>query len=195
MKHLILGCFIVSLFLFFRLDANAGNGFIEFPDNGHFYKSSNDCGTWEESRFLAAAFDFMDLQCHLATITSQAENDFIENQIFAVNAFIGGFQGPGASEPGGDFEWVTGETFSYTMWGSSQPDDFQGVEDCIEFRLDGTWNDQDCANFRGCIIECEAPPPSGPIVIIPTMGQWGMIIATILLGFFAVFALRKRIKS
>jgi len=31
--------------------------------------------------------------------------------------------------------------------------------------------------------------PSGPLVIIPTMGQWGMIIATILLGFFAVYRL------
>ena len=38
-------------------------------------------------------------------------------------------------------------------------------------------------------------PPSGPLVIIPTMGQWGMIIATILLGFFAIAALRRRIKS
>ena len=37
--------------------------------------------------------------------------------------------------------------------------------------------------------------PSGPLVIIPTMGQWGIIIATILVGFFAVFTLRRRIKS
>jgi len=36
---------------------------------------------------------------------------------------------------------------------------------------------------------------SGPVTIIPTLGQWGMIIATILLGFFAVFAIRRRIKS
>jgi len=38
-------------------------------------------------------------------------------------------------------------------------------------------------------------PPSGPIVIIPTMGQWGMIIALIILGFFAVIALRRRTES
>ena len=38
-------------------------------------------------------------------------------------------------------------------------------------------------------------PTTGPVTIIPTMGQWGMIIATILLGFFAVFAIRIRIKS
>jgi len=38
-------------------------------------------------------------------------------------------------------------------------------------------------------------PPSGPVAIIPTMGQWGMIIATILFGFFAIAALRKRRES
>jgi len=34
-------------------------------------------------------------------------------------------------------------------------------------------------------------PPSGPIAIIPTMGQWGMIIASVILGFFAIIRLRR----
>jgi len=38
-------------------------------------------------------------------------------------------------------------------------------------------------------------PPSGPIVIIPTIGQWGMIFATVLLGIFAIIALRRRTES
>ncbi len=53
----------------------------------------------------------------------------------------------------------------------------------------------DCAaDFQGAETECsnvECTQPSG----IPTMGQWGMIIATILLGFFAIAALRKRTES
>jgi len=36
------------------------------------------------------------------------------------------------------------------------------------------------------------PIPIAPVVIIPTMGQWGMIFATVLLGFFAVRMLRNR---
>jgi len=36
------------------------------------------------------------------------------------------------------------------------------------------------------------PPPPVQTIIIPTMGQWGMIIATILLGFFAIRMLRNR---
>ena len=46
-----------------------------------------------------------------------------------------------------------------------------------------------------CIDAIAFGPTPGPIVIIPTMGQWGMIIATILLGFFAIAALRKRRES
>jgi len=38
----------------------------------------------------------------------------------------------------------------------------------------------------------EPEPPSGPIVIIPTMSQWGMIFATIILGMFAVLRLRRK---
>lgn len=38
-------------------------------------------------------------------------------------------------------------------------------------------------------------PPSGPIVIIPTMGQWGMIFATIILGIFAVIRLRRKVSE
>jgi len=49
--------------------------------------------------------------------------------------------------------------------------------------------------FRGVFPCGEPPEETGPVVIIPTMGQWGMIIATIFLGFFAVVALRRRIKS
>jgi len=33
--------------------------------------------------------------------------------------------------------------------------------------------------------------PSGPTVIIPTMGQWGMVIASVILGFFAIIRLRR----
>jgi len=39
------------------------------------------------------------------------------------------------------------------------------------------------------------PPPGPPVVVIPTMGQWGMIVAIIILGFFAVIALRRRTES
>jgi len=38
-------------------------------------------------------------------------------------------------------------------------------------------------------ITCDPPPPSGT-VIIPTMGQWGMLLAAVVLGIFAIIRLR-----
>ena len=74
-----------------------------------------------------------------------------------------------------------------------------GSADISSIRISGTR--PDCClglafdNFNVRSSGDEPPPPSGPIVIIPTMGQWGMIIATILVGFFAVVALRRRKES
>jgi len=48
-----------------------------------------------------------------------------------------------------------------------------------------------CGTF--CADEC--PEPEGPTVIVPTMGQWGMIIAALFLGFFAVLKLRRKTES
>ena len=50
------------------------------------------------------------------------------------------------------------------------------------------------ADFQGAETECsnvECPQPA-PTVIVPTMGQWGMILSALLLGFYAVLRLRKR---
>ena len=79
------------------------------------------------------------------------------------------------------------------------------IEGCVEFGFcdeendtcPGVPNDSLCAEGEICELatgNC-IELPSGPIVIIPTMGQWGMIFASIILGIFAVVALRRRIKS
>jgi hypothetical protein len=74
---------------------------------------------------------------YLATITSPAENAFvfslIDNAAFWTQSandhgpWIGGFQPPGSSEPGGGFTWVTQpgassvEPFSYANWEAGEP--------------------------------------------------------------------------
>jgi len=53
-------------------------------------------------------------------------------------------------------------------------------------------NSLECAvGFKGAETECssvECPQP----LSVPTMGQWGMILSALLLGFYAVLRLRKR---
>jgi len=42
------------------------------------------------------------------------------------------------------------------------------------------------------LAECGLSEPSGPLVIIPTLSQWGMILTTIILGIFAVIVIRRK---
>jgi len=86
---------------------------------------------------------------HLATITSQAEQDFIRTLLIDNNAqgflyhYLGGFQDPGVTNPSAGWQWVTGETWSYTSWEGGEPNDFYGVasEQILAIRFNqGGWN-------------------------------------------------------
>ncbi len=94
---------------------------------------------------------------YLATITSQAENDFV--YALSVPLFVqaigneygpwlGGYQLPGSSEPAGGWVWVTGEPFEYTAWAVGEPSQTAGPlnEDRIHYLGHGgpapAWNDQ-----------------------------------------------------
>ena len=88
---------------------------------------------------------------HLATITSQDENDFIFSLINdrqywngSGGPLLGGYQLPGSAEPHGGWTWVTGEPFVYSNWRFDQPNNL-GNESCIHFGWGGgitpTWND------------------------------------------------------
>lgn len=54
------------------------------------------------------------------------------------------------------FTWLsTGEPFTFTYWGISQPDDDVGDEDCVEIRNFGklVWNDESCLLSQNFICE------------------------------------------
>lgn len=86
---------------------------------------------------------------HLATITSQAEQDFIWQFFLDTTSsgrdwWLGGFQ-PIEPEidPAEGWEWVTGEIWDYTNWNSGEPNNANGIEDHLSFEgsIGGTWND------------------------------------------------------
>lgn len=83
----------------------------------------------------------------LPSITSAAENTFLNRTIQTGDAWIGltdreGWA-PGASE--GNFRWTTGEAVGYTNWGGGEPNNYQatptGGEDAGQMTGGGTWND------------------------------------------------------
>jgi hypothetical protein len=98
--------------------------------NGHFYEYIGDSQlipptTWADQQARAVARGG-----YLATITSEAENRFISTAVGIGSlggckcVWLGGFQNhssPTYSEPSGGWEWVTGETWSYTHWAPGEP--------------------------------------------------------------------------
>ncbi|RLG69049.1 MAG: hypothetical protein DRO11_08285, partial [Methanobacteriota archaeon] len=56
-------------------------------------------------------------------------------------------------EQEGKFKWITEEEFKYSKWRSSEPNNYQGNEDCAEFAK-GKWNDIPCSYVKKKIV-CE----------------------------------------
>lgn len=118
---------------------------------------------------------------HLVTISSAAENEFAyslfkDDDRFIDKMpdgqlrgpFIGLFQKPNSREPGGGWEWVTGEPVQRTFWLTYQPNNFSGQQNYAAFHSYGgknreirdnrviTWDDVDrVVGVRGFIMEIE----------------------------------------
>ncbi len=137
------------------------------PLNGHFYQAISVPGgiNWSDAKAAAESLSLAGVQGHLATITSQQENDFIiANFPSAIKSFgywLGGLQPPGSPEPGGNWQWVTGEPFVFVNWAPGEPNNADAGEDKIHFHsATGLWNDLGGNDTRpdGYIVEY-APAP------------------------------------
>jgi hypothetical protein len=88
----------------------------ENPDNGHLYILS-DPDTWHGAQAQAQS-----LGGNLVTINDQAEQDWIEDNFGGQNLWIGLTDSEIYGKTEGDFEWTSGEEFSYTKletWGAT----------------------------------------------------------------------------
>jgi len=118
-------------------------------DSSIFYISNSPL-TWDASNELSSQ-----VNGHLATITSQEENDFIVSLIseYQIHAF---WLGATDQNDTNIFEWVTGEDFSYQNWNTNEPSSAP-VEpylniwgaDANQNEVLGTWNDYDNDGWSG----------------------------------------------
>ena len=161
-------------------------GVVEVPETGtktYMAPLYPDGITWDAAKAAAEA-----LGGHLATITSQAENDLVASLVdddprFAqytwwnyYEPWLGGYQVDKAHEPAGGWAWVTGEPFTYTNWAPGEPNDVLGQEDKLHLHLrwlhysqgqrTHTWNDIDGANpvvgpIKGFFAEFDARDVTG----------------------------------
>ena len=105
--------------------------------NGHWYAVDGQNHIYSEASLSASGQGG-----HLAAITSASEDAFVDAVIASSGAggvtdfWIGGFQPDGSSEPGGNWQWVTGEQWSFTDWAAGEPDDSgsngPGDQQCLE---------------------------------------------------------------
>ena len=137
-------------------------GEVYFPDNGHIYEVVAAPGniTADDALTAAAARTKYGAQGYLATITTQAENDYVGPRLNG-----DGWFGARDSDVEGDWEWVTGPEAGtlfwqgiggdggapvsdrYSNWASGEPNDYGGGEDCAQFYSDGSgWNDLPCSD-------------------------------------------------
>lgn len=91
-----------------------------------------DSLTWLQARDAAASMTLLGSVGHLATVTSAAENDFLGQHLASFlfdnsnaqtgnsYAWIGLFAPTDTSA----FQWVTGESVSYTNWAPTEPNFF-----------------------------------------------------------------------
>ena len=113
---------------------------------------------------------------HLASIQSQAEQNFLWELFPHTNMWIG-LTDRGSD---GNFRWTSGDSVSFVNWSGGQPDDYAGREDYVTlYAADGgRWNDLPDESYPGgltwaiggALLERSSAPSAGPG--IATILEW-----------------------
>ncbi|GAB6041915.1 SUMF1/EgtB/PvdO family nonheme iron enzyme [Endothiovibrio diazotrophicus] len=132
--------------------------------NNHWYDVIFLPYTAGDAEYHATEYDALRGARQLATITSAAEQNFVEHLPALVECrndpqcqaqqWQGVWIGGERSWSRETWQWMNGEWFEYTNWRAGEPNDHGGNESCITLYFDGLWNDQDCsAEVGGFVVE------------------------------------------
>ena len=114
--------------------------------NGHHYLLVYDSLDWDEAKAYCEARGG-----HLATITSEEEDAFVQKLAPSGGCWVGATD----RETEGTWKWITGETWSYTNWGSGEPNNANSGEDALEFHS-SYWNDNNESGKKPFICEWDS---------------------------------------
>lgn len=128
-----------------RIAMRVNNPCINNIYNGHAYSVLNMADFENINSWTEAVKYCEDIGGHMATISSQGENDFLYNYI-KNNGYESVYFGFNDCEEEGDWKWVNGETVNYTNWCEGEPNNQGDAEHYAMFYgnyTNGMWNDGD----------------------------------------------------
>lgn len=152
--------------------------------NGHSYEAVYNAAGWasiNDARSAAAARGG-----YLATVTSAAEHQWLLSQNlygpypeygYGDWVWLGGYQDrsdPTYAEPSGGWKWGTGEDWSFTSWGGTEPNNYLNIEDYLVALPGGQWFDYwggGTYGIKAMLVEYDAvPEPSGLLALAGSLG-------------------------
>lgn len=154
MKKYFFSLFLVTVFFLSpcTVEATFTTPDVAIEYNDHYYQLYPLRLTWEEAEEY-----FEQIGGHLATISSQEENDFLFEYIKSLgypSAFFGAF----CEKWDGNWSWVNGEDFRYSNWTAGQPAPDLGTNYYTLFSVDtqdGTWTNDSPQNKETIPFLCE----------------------------------------
>lgn len=128
--------------------------------NGHFYQyvPTGSADSWTTAKTAAEGLGVLGHTGHLVTITSGAEQAFVESMRTSLalpdwRPWIGLWDASGSF----GWQWVTGEPFAYTNWGGGEPNNM-GSELYVEMYASGEWNNNSVpVSPYGYLVEYDVP--------------------------------------
>ena len=163
---------LFSLFLCLAVISPASA--LVWSGNGHNYEVVGLIdGSWNDA-FVDMAVN-LGTGYALATITSAAEQDFIDSLLsnYSGEYWVGGFQNDGQTNPETGWNWMTGEEWGFSNWAAGEPNDYNGRNEkflAVWSKYDPNswrWNDEGYfSNISGYIAESLPVPEPGTIVLM-----------------------------
>ena len=120
--------------------------------NGHYYRVYSGQSSWENATEFCRSVDG-----HMATITSEEENDFLYNYLISLGLSSAYF-GFSDVESEGEWVWCTGEEVVFLDWASGEPNNEGKKEHYCLFDLantNGQWNDGSFKSGANTYFICE----------------------------------------
>lgn len=148
--------------------------------NGHFYDFVAGDFTWHQALDESGAMTANGWEGYLATVTSQAENDFL----VSISSQLGWIGGSDNGDDVNAWTWRTGpeagQAFTFTAWASGEPNDCCGGENYAHLNwAPGQWNDHggpgNPDQRNGFFVEFSAPPIPEPETYALLLAGLGLV--------------------